>query len=346
MASSIRHDWSYDEVRALFDEPLMELVHRAGAVHREHHDPAEVQVCQLVSIKTGGCPEDCGYCSQSVHNDSGVKPEPLMPTEEVLRIARRAKANGVTRLCMGAAWREVKDNAQFERVLDMVRGVAEEGLEVCTTLGMLTEDQAQRLEDAGLYAYNHNIDTSAEHYETIITTRTFQDRLDTIDHVRKTDVTVCSGGILGMGESLDDRASMLHTLATLDPHPESVPVNVLSKVEGTPLADEPDVPIWETVRVIAVARLLMPASVVRLSAGRHLMSFSDQALCFLAGANSIFSSERNIMLTEAVPCADHRSDRAMLATMGLRPKALEDGAEPSPPPPEPAPQLVNEPVAG
>jgi biotin synthase len=326
---ALRHDWTSDEVRALFDLPLMELVHRAAALHRQFHDPSEVQVCQLVSIKTGGCPEDCGYCSQSVHNNSGVKPEPLMPTDEVVRIARRAKANGVTRLCMGAAWREVKDNAQFDRVLDMVKGVADEGLEVCTTLGMLTAEQAERLADAGLYAYNHNVDTSAEHYEAIITTRTFQDRLDTIDHVRRTDVTVCSGGILGLGETLDDRASMLHTLATLDPHPESVPVNVLSKVEGTPLQDEPDVPIWETVRVIAVARLLMPTSVVRLSAGRHLMSFSDQALCFMAGASSIFSSERNIMLTDAVPCADHQSDREMLATMGLRPMVRDVAGSPT-----------------
>lgn len=327
--TTIRHDWTFEQIRALFDVPLMELVHRAALAHRQFHDPSEVQVCQLVSIKTGGCPEDCGYCSQSVHNDSGVKPEPLMPTDEVIRIARRAKANGVTRLCMGAAWREVKDNAQFDRVLDMVKGVAEEGLEVCTTLGMLTAEQAKRLEAAGLYAYNHNVDTSNDHYEAIITTRTFQDRLDTIDHVRSTDVTVCSGGILGMGETVDDRASMLHTLATLEPHPESVPVNVLSKVEGTPLADEPDVPIWETVRVIAVARLTMPASVVRLSAGRHLMSFSDQALCFMAGANSIFSSERNIMLTEAVPCADHRSDLAMLATMGLRPLVRDLDGDPA-----------------
>ncbi len=236
MDGLIRHDWSYDEVRALFDVPLMELVQRAAAVHRQFHDPTEVQVCQLVSIKTGGCPEDCGYCSQSVHNDSGVKPEPLMPADEVVRIARRAKTNGVTRLCLGAAWREVKDNAQFDRVLDIVRGVTGEGLEVCATLGMLTADQARRLEEAGLYAYNHNVDTSPEHYETIITTRTFQDRLDTIENVRQTSVTVCCGGILGLGESVDDRAGMLHTLATLDPHPESVPINVLSKVEGTRLA--------------------------------------------------------------------------------------------------------------
>jgi biotin synthase len=317
---TVRTDWTLDEVRALFDLPLMELVHRAADVHRQFHDPAEVQVCQLVSIKTGGCPEDCGYCSQSVHNDSGVKPEPLMERDDVVRIAKRAKGQGVTRLCLGAAWREVKDNNQFERVLDIVRGVNEVGLEVCATLGMLNADQAQRLEDAGLYAYNHNLDTSEAFYPNIITTRTYQDRLDTIDAVRTTDVTVCSGGIIGMGESDDDRIAMLHTLATLSPHPESVPVNVLSQVEGTPLHGVPDVPIADTVRMIATARILMPSSVVRLSAGRHLMSFSDQALCFLAGANSIFSSERNIMLTDAVPCADHQSDKAMLAALGLRPK--------------------------
>ena len=319
--ATTRTDWTIDEVRALFEQPLLELVHRAAEVHRQHFDPAEVQVCQLVSIKTGGCPEDCGYCSQSVHNDSGVKPEPLMQREEVVSIARRAKRNGVTRLCLGAAWREVKDNNQFDRVLDIVRGVNDEGLEVCATLGMLNAEQAQKLADAGLYAYNHNLDTSAEFYEQIITTRTYQDRLDTIDAVRTTDVTVCSGGIIGMGETTDDRASMLHTLATLSPHPESVPVNVLSQVEGTPLDGLPEVPIDEVVRMVAVARILMPTSMVRLSAGRHLMGFADQALCFLAGANSIFSSERNMMLTEAVPCADIPSDKAMLAKMGLRPRA-------------------------
>ena len=321
-ASPVRSDWSLADVVAIYEQPLLELVKRAAEVHGAHHDPAEVQVCQLVSIKTGGCPEDCSYCSQSVHNASGVKPEPLMDPGEVVRIARRAKANGVTRLCLGAAWREVKDNAQFDRVLEMVRGVTDVGLEVCCTLGMLSAEQAGRLEDAGLYAYNHNLDTSAEYYETIITTRTFQDRLDTIANLRTTDVTVCSGGIIGMGESDQDRISLLHTLATLDPHPESVPVNVLSKVEGTPLADEPDVEVADVVRMIATARVLMPTSVVRLSAGRHRLSFSDQALCFLAGANSIFSSERRIMLTEAVPCNDHVTDRALLAALGLRPKAV------------------------
>ena len=319
--TAIRTNWTLAEIRGLFEVPLLELVRRAGDVHREFHDPSEVQVCQLVSIKTGGCPEDCGYCSQSSHHEGRVKPEPLMGVDEVVRIARRAKTQGVTRLCMGAAWREVKDNAQFDRVLEMVRGVNDVGLEVCATLGMLTSDQAAKLADAGLYAYNHNLDTSPEFYDSVITTRTYQDRLDTIENVRTTEVTVCAGGIIGLGESIDDRASLLHTLATLDPHPESVPVNVLSKVEGTPLGNQPDVPIWETVRMVAVARLLMPATVVRLSAGRHLMSVSDQALCFLAGANSIFSSERNIMLTEAVPCADHATDRALLATLGLHPRS-------------------------
>ena len=222
--------------------------------------------------------------------------------------------------CIGLVPQEMNFN-QFERVLDIVRGVNDEGLEVCATLGMLNADQAQKLEDAGLYAYNHNLDTSAEYYETIITTRTYDDRLRTIDAVRQTNVTVCSGGIIGMGESHDDRVSMLHTLANLEPAPESVPINVLSQVEGTPLHGLPDVPIDDVVRMVATARIVMPTSVVRLSAGRHLMSFSDQALCFLAGANSIFSSERNIMLTDAVPCADHQSDKAMLTAMGLRPRA-------------------------
>src|SRR5947208_4731556 len=240
-----------------------------------------------------------------------------MPRDEVMAIAERAKASGVTRVCMGAAWREVRDKGQFDRVLDMVRDVTATGLEVCCTLGMLTEHQAKRLEEAGLYAYNHNLDTSAEHYETIITTRTFQDRLDTLANVRKTNVTVCCGGIMGLGETVEDRASMLHTLATMTPHPESVPVNVLSKVPGTPLADRADVPIWETVRMIAAARILMPAAVVCLSAGRHNMSFSDQALCFMAGANSIFSSETKGMLTKAVPSPDYDADKAMLDVMGL-----------------------------
>jgi biotin synthase len=322
MTANLRTDWTIDEVGGLFATPLMDLVRRAGRVHEQFHDPDMVHVNQLLSIKTGACPEDCGYCAQSVHHDTGVKPEPLMNTDDVVRIAKRAKSNGVTRFCMGAAWREAKDNAQFDRVLEMVREVNGLGLEVCVTLGMLTAEQAARLDEAGLYAYNHNVDTSPEFYESIITTRTYQDRLDTIENVRATNVTVCCGGIIGMGETEADRVSFLHQLATLDPHPESVPINVLSRVPGTPLENAPDVEIDETVRMIAVARILMPSSVVRIAAGRHLMSFSDQALCFLAGANSIFTSERNIMLTATTPCADHASDRAMLAKMGLRARTL------------------------
>ncbi|HZK82575.1 MAG TPA: biotin synthase BioB [Humisphaera sp.] len=317
----IRHDWTLDEIAAFFQAPLMELVFQAQSIHRRHHDPAEIQVCKLISIKTGGCPEDCSYCSQSSRYQTEVKASPLMEKEEVLSIARRAKEAGVSRVCMGAAWREVRDNKQFDRVLEMVTDVTAIGVEVCCTLGMLTEDQARRLEDAGLYAYNHNLDTSREHYGKIITTRTYDDRLDTIAAVRKTSVTVCSGGIMGLGETQADRISMLHTLATLDPHPESVPVNVLSKVAGTPMADEPDVPVWETVRMIAVARMLMPASVVRLSAGRARLSVSDQALCFMAGANSIFSSETRQMLTKAVPSPDYDADRELLGVLGLKPRA-------------------------
>jgi biotin synthase len=324
MTDGVRNDWTRDEVRALFDLPLMDLVRRSGRVHEQFHDPEVVHVNQLLSIKTGACPEDCGYCSQSVHHDTGVKPEPLMAVDEVVRTAKRAKAQGVTRFCMGAAWRDVKDNAQFERVLEMVREVNDLGLEVCATLGMLTAEQALRLEEAGLYAYNHNLDTSEEYYGEVITTRTYQDRLDTIENLRTTNITVCCGGIIGMGESVEDRISFLQRLATLDPHPESVPINVLSRVPGTPLEHAADVEIDETVRMISVARILMPASVVRIAAGRHLMSFSDQALCFLAGANSIFTSERNMMLTATTPCADHASDRAMLETMGLRARVLED----------------------
>jgi biotin synthase len=324
MRDAPRSDWTIPEVEALFVLPLLELVRRAGRVHEEYHDPEVVHVNQLLSIKTGACPEDCGYCSQSVHNATGVKPEPLMDVDDVVRTAKRAKAAGVTRFCMGAAWRDVKDNAQFERVLDMVQQVHDLGMETCATLGMLTPEQAQRLDEAGLYAYNHNLDTSEEYYPEVITTRTYQERLDTIDAIRTTDITVCCGGIIGMGESEADRISFLHRLATLTPHPDSVPINVLSRVPGTPLEDAADVEIDETVRMIAMARLLMPASVVRIAAGRHLMSTADQALCFMAGANSIFTSERNMMLTATTPCADHASDRQLLATLGLRARELAE----------------------
>lgn len=314
----VRFDWTTDEIRALYDQPLLELILHAAAVHRQFHDGREVQVCKLISIKTGACPEDCSYCAQSIRYQTGITPEALMEQKKVMEIAANARENGVTRVCMGAAWRQVREGSNFDRVLEMVKGITDMGLEVCCTLGMLTEEQAKRLEAAGLYAYNHNLDTSEEYYETIITTRTYADRLRTLENLRKTSVTVCCGGILGLGESAEDRLSLLRTLCTMNPHPESVPINVLSKVEGTPLSDVPDVPIWETVRMIAMARILMPASTVRVAAGRAQMSISDQALCFLAGANSLFSSENKQMLTEAVPSPDYQADRRMLEVLGLK----------------------------
>jgi biotin synthase len=319
MPPEIRCDWTLEEIRGLAEVGLLELVFRAATVHRQFHRPGEVQVCKLISVKTGACPEDCAYCSQSSRYETEVRPTALMDREEVVEIARRAKGSGASRVCLGAAWREVKDNAQFERILEMVRDVTDLGLEVCCTLGMLDEGQARRLEEAGLYAYNHNIDTSERFYQTIITTRKFADRLNTIEQIRKTNVTVCCGGIIGMGETMEDRLAMLHTLATMRPHPESVPINVLAKVPGTPMGDRPDLPIWETVRMIALARLLMPASVVRLSAGRAKLSVSDQALCFLAGANSIFSSDNGQMLTSAVPSPKYDADARLLELLGLRP---------------------------
>ncbi|MGA3067327.1 MAG: biotin synthase BioB [Tepidisphaeraceae bacterium] len=320
MKYPIRHDWTLEEIRRLYEGGRLDLGVTAAGVHRQFHDPGEVQVCKLISIKTGACPEDCAYCAQSSRYQTDVSPTGLMEEKEVLETAARAKASGASRVCLGAAWRQVKDNEQFDRVLSMVRSVTDLGLEVCCTLGMLSESQARRLEEAGLYAYNHNIDTSEEFYETIITTRKYADRLNTLEQVRKTGVTVCSGGIIGMGETAEDRMGMLRTLATLKPHPESVPINILAKVPGTPLADKPEVPIWETVRMIALARLLMPASVVRLSAGRAKLSVSDQALCFLAGANSIFSSDNGQMLTIAVPSPKYDADRALLDLLGLRPR--------------------------
>ncbi|HEY1686536.1 MAG TPA: biotin synthase BioB [Tepidisphaeraceae bacterium] len=316
-SAALRYDWTREEIAAVYDMPLMELIYRAATVHRQFHDPGEVQVCRLVSIKTGGCPEDCKYCSQSAHYETEISASPLMEKQRVMEIAAKAKTTGVTRLCMGAAWRQVKDGEQFDRVLDMVKSITDTGLEVCCTLGMLTESQAKQLEAAGLYAYNHNIDTSPEYYETIITTRTFADRLQTLENVRKTNITVCCGGILGLGESRGDRISMLESLANMNPHPESVPINILSKVAGTPMEKNAEVPVWETVRVIATARIVMPGSMVRLSAGRSNMSLSDQAMCFMAGANSIFSSDERIMLTRSAASQDYDQDKAMLDILGL-----------------------------
>ena len=317
MSVVIRYNWQESEIREIYNTPFLELVYQAASVHRQFHDSRKIQVCKLISIKTGGCPEDCSYCAQSSRYKTEVKAQALLEKETVVSIAQQAKERGVSRVCMGAAWREVRDNSQFEEVLEMVKEVTALGLEVCCTLGMLTQTQAQRLEEAGLYAYNHNLDTSQDYYSTIITTRTYGDRLNTINNVRQTNVTVCSGGILGLGETVDDRVSMLHTLATLHPHPESVPINILSQVEGTPLENQPDVPIWDVVRMIATARILMPASDVRLSAGRARLSQVEQTLCFLAGANSIFSSDNGHMLTVTTPCPGYDADQQMLNLLGL-----------------------------
>ena len=317
MNDELRHDWTLDELRALYDTPLLDLVFRAASVHRKFHNPREMQVSKLISIKTGACPEDCSYCAQSSRYNTGVGAERMMDRTQVMEIASRAKAAGVSRVCLGAAWRSVKDNDQFDRVLDMVRSVTDLGMEVCCTLGMLSEHQAKRLEDAGLYAYNHNLDSSEEFYETIITTRTYADRLQTLGNVRKTGMTLCSGGIIGLGESVEDRLKMLQNLAAVRPHPESVPINILSKVEGTPLATAKDVPVWDVIRMIATTRLVMPKSDVRLTAGRVKLDATAQAMCFLAGANSIFSSETEFMLTKAVPSPSYDADRVLLEALGM-----------------------------
>ena len=308
-----RHDWTLEELRALHDLPLPELLFRAQTVHREHHDPTKVQLCTLLSIKTGGCPEDCAYCPQSAHHDTGLERQKLLALEEVLVAARAARANGSTRFCMGAAWREVKDGPEFDRVLAMVAGVAELGLEVCCTLGMLDAGQATRLAAAGLTAYNHNLDSGPEFYDRIITTRTYADRLATLGRVREAGISLCCGGILGMGESVDDRLGMVRVLAQMDPHPESVPVNALVAVAGTPLGGRPAVDGIEMARLIATARIALPQSRVRLSAGRVGMSDEAQALCLLAGANSIFTGDE--LLTTPNPGED--ADARLFARLGL-----------------------------
>jgi len=303
-ADTLRFDWRQDEIQALFELPFNDLLYRAQQVHRQHFDPNEVQVSTLLSIKTGGCPEDCGYCPQSVHHETAVEPEKLMDVETVVEAARAAKQGGASRFCMGAAWRNPRGK-NFERVLEMVERVREEGLETCMTLGMLDSEQAARLADSGLDYYNHNLDTSPEFYGEIISTRTYQERLDTLGHVREAGIHVCCGGIVGMGEQL----------AKQKPHPESVPVNRLVRVEGTPLDDVEAIDPFEFIRTLAVARILMPVSHVRLSAGREQMSDEMQALCFMAGANSIFYGEK--LLTTANPGADH--DRQLFERLGLRP---------------------------
>ena len=314
----IRHDHSLAEIEALYNQSLPRLIRQAQAVHEQHHSPDEVQLCTLLSVKTGGCQEDCAYCPQSSKYETAVDPQRMLKVDEVLDSARKAKDAGATRFCMGAAWREVKEGPAFDSVLNMVRGVKELGMEACVTLGMLTEDQAVRLADAGLTAYNHNLDTSREFYGKIISTRTYEDRLTTIRNVRKAGVTVCCGGIIGMGESVRDRCAMLMTLANLDPQPESVPVNMLVPVEGTPLENLPETDPLELVRTIATARILMPKAKVRLSAGRTKLSREAQLLCFLAGANSVFYGEK--LLTTGNP--DVQEDQALLRDAGMRPAAL------------------------
>ncbi len=310
-------NWTKEEILEVYNTPLIELIQRASEVHKRFHKTGEVQISSLISIKTGGCPEDCAYCPQAARYHTDLKVHKLMEVEEVLDMAENARSCGSSRVCLGAAWREVRDNKDFDKVLAMVKGIHDKKMEVCCTLGMLTEDQARKLADAGLYAYNHNLDTSAENYGNIISTRTYEDRLNTINNVRKAGLTVCSGGIIGMGESVEDRIGMLYTLSLLRPQPESVPINALVAVEGTPLEKQEQVPIWDMVRMIATTRIVMPASAVRLSAGRLTMSMEGQALCFLAGANSIFAGEK--LLTTPNPGVNQ--DMEMFKILGLSPTA-------------------------
>ena len=314
MAIEIKNNYTKEEVKEIYLTPLLELIHQAATVHRQYNDASEVQVSSLISIKTGGCSEDCSYCPQSVRYYTDIEVHKLMKLDEVVEAAQKAKFAGASRLCMGAAWREVRDNSDFDRVLDMVKAVNNMNMEVCCTLGMLTSSQAQKLSDAGLYAYNHNLDTSKENYSSIITTRKYEDRLNTIENVRQAGISVCSGGIIGMGESIDDRISMLVTLSSLNPQPESVPINAIVPVKGTPMENNELVPIWDMVRMIATTRIVMPKSMVRLSAGRTQMSAEGQALCFMAGANSIFSGDK--LLT--TPNPDFKDDLQLFQLLGLK----------------------------
>ena len=314
--ADVRHNWTHQEIMDIYNKPLMELLYEAASVHRKYHDPNTVQVSTLLSIKTGGCPEDCGYCPQAARYHTDIEGNDLMSVQHVKAQALRAKASGSSRVCMGAAWRNVKDGEEFDQVLEMVRTINKLDMEVCCTLGMITENQAQRLAEAGLYAYNHNLDTSEDYYKDVISTRAFKDRLDTIDNVRKTNVTVCSGGIIGMGEKLEDRAGMLVALAMLSPQPESVPINALVAVEGTPMEDIEPISIWEMIRMVATTRIVMPQTQVRLSAGRTEMSREGQAMCFFAGANSIFAGDK--LLT--TPNPDVNEDMEMFKLLGLQPQ--------------------------
>lgn len=316
MTNDIRNNWTLDEIREIYNSPVLQLIVRGAEVHKQYQATGEVQVCTLLSVKTGGCSEDCAYCPQAARYNTGVNAHKVMAYEDVIGKALDAKNEGSTRFCMGAAWRNVKDNSDFDKVIDMVKGVNALGLEVCCTLGMLTEDQAVRLKEAGLYAYNHNLDTSEEHYGDIITTRTYDDRLTTLNNVEKAGMSVCCGGIIGLGETDEDRIKLLHTLATRENHPESVPVNALVSVKGTPLEGRERVQVWEMVRMIATARILMPKAMVRLSAGRNEMNYEQQALCFLAGANSIFAGDK--LLT--TPNPEFSADKEMFSLLGLKPR--------------------------
>ena len=311
-----KHDWTKEEILDIYNKPMMDLLFEAATIHRQNHDPNVVQVSTLLSIKTGGCPEDCGYCPQAARYHTDITGNDLMSVSQVKAQALRAKSTGSSRVCMGAAWRNVKDGPEFDQVLEMVRKINKLDMEVCCTLGMITENQAHRLAEAGLYAYNHNLDTSEEYYKEVISTRGFEDRLQTIENVRKTNVTVCSGGIIGMGEKIEDRAGMLVALATLDPQPESVPINALVAVDGTPLEDQTPVEIWEMIRMVATTRIVMPLTQVRLSAGRMNMSREGQAMCFFAGANSIFAGDK--LLT--TPNPDVNEDMKMFEMLGLIPQ--------------------------
>ena len=321
---TVRNNWTLNEIQDIYNRPLLDLIFEAATVHRQNKSYAEVQISSLISIKTGGCKEDCAYCPQAARYHTDIEVEPLMTVEKVKARAEVAKANGASRLCMGAAWREVRDNRDFDRVLEMVSEVNDMGLEVCCTLGMLTYEQAERLKEAGCFAYNHNIDTSSDNYGNIITTRTFEDRLNTLNNVRKAKLSVCCGGIVGLGETDDDRMKMLHTLSTMEVHPDSVPIDALVAVKGTPLENNDRIGIDEMLRMIATARILMPKSVVRLSAGRNEMTVAEQALCFMAGANSIFAGEK--LLT--TPNPDFDTDMQMFKMLGLTPrKAFKDVKE-------------------
>lgn len=316
---TVRHDWTMEELSAIYNQPFPHLLAQAIEVHRQHFDPTEVQRSTLLSIKTGGCPENCKYCPQSAHYDTGVQKHGLLPVQTVLDAAQKAKDAGSTRFCMGAAWRQAPKNQEFDKVLELVKGVSNLGMEVCCTLGMLTKEQAVKLRDAGCYAYNHNLDTAPEFYGDIISTRTYQDRLATLENVREAGMTVCCGGILGMGETVDHRLGLLKQLSNQDPHPESVPINMLIKIEGTPLENEQDVDPIDFIRMIATARIVLPTSRVRLSAGRLSMSPEMQTLCFLAGANSIHSGEK--LLTTQNPGDD--ADNRLMTRLGMHWKDIE-----------------------